>query len=80
MNRNIPKRLDRGKVYYSYSELWGASYRYYYSNGWKCVNSYDCIEEDIESIAKLRELLWFDEIFITREEYEDMLLIQELKK
>ena len=80
MNRNIPERFDKDKIYYSYSESGGTGYRYYYSNGWKCVNSYDYREADLESTVQLMGLLWFDEVFITEEEYEDVLLMQELKK
>lgn len=78
MNRNIPERFDKDKIYYTKTPDREELAVYFF-------DGLEWVREDISS----EDSYYFDlydvtdctnEIFITKEEYEDLLLIGELKK
>ena len=79
MNRNIPETFDKDKEYYTKTPDNELFFKYYFDKGsvWICEN---ILLEDTYPYRVTNIVDCTDEIFISKEEYEDLLLIEELKK
>lgn len=80
MNRNIPERFDKDKEYYSARYVDGqllCTYKYsYYNNRWHFIRYGTKLSYPLICIPTLEE----GEGFISKEEYEELNLVQELMK
>lgn len=78
MNRNIPETFDKNKEYYTKTPDNKLLFKYYFDEGsmWVCED----ILLEVTYSCRVTDVVCTDEIFISKEEYEDLLLIQELKK
>lgn len=88
MNQNIPKRFYKDKIYYSKCietsknpilELWVWEYSFS-RNSWVISSVSKGYVSTYKNRKEMLDTVMDFEYFITKEEYEDLLLIQELKK
>ena len=90
MNQNIPKRFCKDKIYYSkYVEdgTLTAVYKYYTNQlgDWEILQHYDRFRsaEVVTTYPRASDLygtIMIGEVFISEEEYENILFMEELKK
>ena len=85
LNQNIPKRFYKNKMYYSKrchrDESTQCVYRFrYFGFCWQFSRLDSSSWLDLEGEDNPKDILYGNEVFISEEEYEDLMLIQELKK